>query len=587
MRDVIVIGTGAGGPATAKELAARGLDVLMLEAGPKFDKPPEQWSRLEDDANNQVNGYLRIGPGDRDRGGYARENVQYGYVQTVMAVGGTTTHYFGNAPRAYPGVFKGYSGKDRNNYDTKHLFPFDYCTLIPYYEWAEATLPVQAAAMGTKEEIWFRGARGLGLPLQKTKDVLGPAHRPQPNAILQPRGNAGKTNDPDKLLYPEARGCTFCGHCYQGCFEPRGAPRNLAAKRSTDNSYVPMALTADLWMKGGKAASLIADAYVTKIHLDGDGAARAVDWRNTYTGETHTEEAKVIVLAGGCVENPRLWLNSGLPNPNDWVGRGATDHQNDIIIGLFPFYTGHSKGPGAAVRAEFPGYGGMEAFAAGPALQAAIATFSDAGVHGAYNNDTPFSSAGADTFGRLVGNDLRKFMEHGVDRMLNVFILADDDVEPQNRVNVSQQLPPDENGPVPRYENHQRNRSARTKRNREYMARKAVQLLRKAGATHVHRPAMPPIYVQTTMRMGESKDDSVVDANQESWFVPRLFVTDVSSIPNSLGGPNPTLTVQALAAKSAEAIFTKYFDGEPWVHREAPVVSTDRRISKGLAKRGY
>jgi choline dehydrogenase-like flavoprotein len=98
---------------------------------------------------------------------------------------------------------------------------------------------------------------------------------------------------------------------------------------------------------------------------------------------------------------------------------------------------------------------------------------------------------------------------------------------------------------------------------------------------------MPPIYVQSTMRMGHDKADSVVDANQESWFVPRLFVTDVSSIPNSLGGPNPTLTTQALATKAAEAIFVKYFDGDPWVKREAPVVSTDRRVSKGLAARGY
>ena len=33
MRDVIVIGAGGGGAVAAKELAARGLDVLVLEAG--------------------------------------------------------------------------------------------------------------------------------------------------------------------------------------------------------------------------------------------------------------------------------------------------------------------------------------------------------------------------------------------------------------------------------------------------------------------------------------------------------------------------------------------------------------------------
>ena len=34
MRDVIIIGAGGGGAVVAKELAQRGLDVLLLEAGP-------------------------------------------------------------------------------------------------------------------------------------------------------------------------------------------------------------------------------------------------------------------------------------------------------------------------------------------------------------------------------------------------------------------------------------------------------------------------------------------------------------------------------------------------------------------------
>src|SRR5439155_24871893 len=101
----------------------------------------------------------------------------------------------------------------------------------------------------------------------------------------------------------------------------------LAAKRSTDNSYVPMALTADRWHKGGKAATLIADAFVTKIDTAQEGdatVARGVTWRDVNTGEQKSEEGKVVVMSAGCTENPRLWLNSGLPNPNDWVGRGYT-----------------------------------------------------------------------------------------------------------------------------------------------------------------------------------------------------------------------------------------------------------------------
>ena len=53
---------------------------------------------------------------------------------------------------------------------------------------------------GTKEQVFFRGAEGIGLPVQTTKDTTRAAFRPQENAILQPGGNAGKTTDPAALL---------------------------------------------------------------------------------------------------------------------------------------------------------------------------------------------------------------------------------------------------------------------------------------------------------------------------------------------------------------------------------------------------
>src|SRR5207302_4367245 len=88
--------------------------------------------------------------------------------------------------------------------------------------------------------------------------------------------------------------------------------------------------------------------------------ATGVTWRDNVGGATHTEDAKVVVMCGGCVENPRLWLNSKLPNPNSWVGRGFTDHYFDWIIGLMPHDIGSSKGPGSGARCDFPGYGGLE-----------------------------------------------------------------------------------------------------------------------------------------------------------------------------------------------------------------------------------
>ena len=590
MRDVIIIGAGGGGPVVAKELAARGLDVLVLEAGPNFTDPEKEWTRWENDANNVLSGYFRFGPADRSKPAWLRETPQNSLIWQLAGVGGTTLHYYGNNPRAAQGAFAGYDGADKSNYDIDHVFPFSYRELIPYYEWCEHTLPVQTAAMGTKEEIWLRGAEKMGLAFQTSKDTIGPSYRPQENAILQPQGTAAKTTDPDQLVYPRAKGCTMCGYCFQGCFEPRQAPRNLKAKRSTDNSYVPMALTADKWSPGGKAITLVPDAFVTRIHTTEQGgglAANAVTWRVGATGERVTEEAKVIVMAGGCTEDPRLWFNSDLPNPNGWVGRGYTDHFFDWLIGVMPFDTGSYKGPGSSARADFPGYGGLENVGLPPALQAFSMTFSDAGIRGGYKNDLGRTGAWDGDSGRLVGAELKDMLNVG--RVLNTLVITDDDVEAQNRVTLSSVFPADEHGPVPKVIFKQRQRSQRTLRNREFLANKAAELLRAAGATNVVRLDWPPLilHVQSTMRMGLSEEDSVLDGNAESRAVKRLFVADNAALANGIGGPNPTLTMQAVATRTAEKIFQIYFDGDPWVTREAPLSSIDDRVTAAVLGQEY
>jgi choline dehydrogenase-like flavoprotein len=581
MRDVIVVGAGGGGAVVAKELAQRGLDVLLLEAGPRWAHTERQWSHYERKANNPASGYFRFGPSDLKKGPWRRDLPQYSYLWQTGGVGGSTVHYFGNCPRPPRGVFAG----GTSDYDA-HRFPFAYEELLPYFEWVEHTLPVQTAPMGTKEEVFLRGATRMGLPVQSGKDIAGDACRPQPNAILQPAGTAGKKKNPK---YPAAKGCTFCGHCLEGCLEPKGAPRNLRAKRSTDTSYVPMALTADKWGKG-RPVELVADAFVLRVELLPVAGLRplagGVTWRSTKTGQETTEEARVVVLAGGCVETPRLWLRSGLPNPNDLVGRGLTDHYPDFVIGRFSSYTGSTRGPGSNARADFPGYGSLEVTTLPPGLQAYGLAFSASGIAGFYDNGRG-AKAGADVTGRLVGTRLKRFIQD-VDKLINVLVLTDDDVEAQNRVTLSTSSPADENGAIPRVEVPYRVRSARTTRNREFLAAKAVQLLRAAGAKEIARMDLAPVlfHLQSTMRMGTDLTDSVIDPNGESWSVGRLYVADNSALANGVGGVNPTLTTQALATRTAEKIFTKYFAGEPWVGKESPVSSIDAAVTRAVKAAG-
>lgn len=583
-RDVIVVGAGGGGPVVAKELAARGLDVLLLEAGARYADPRDSWTHFENDANNPITGFLRFGPSARDDPAWIREEPQNSFLLQAAGVGGTTLHYYGNSPRAYRGLFTGYDGPDKAQYDTEHAFPFRYEELIPYYEWVEATLPVQTAAMGVKETVFLGGAEHLGIPVQTAKDTTGWSYRPQENAILQPGGTAGRTGDPARLRYPEATGCTFCGYCLQGCMEPAGAPRNQAAKRSTDNSYVPMALTAPAWSPHGRAVTLLPDSYAVKVHTarrDGELTATGVTWRNVLTGERHREDASVVVLAGGTTETPRLWLNSGLPDPNGWVGRGYTDHFLDGVTGLFDSDTGNSRGPSSAARCDFPGYGALENIGLTPGMQAFTMALSDSGIRGQYRNGRGLTGPWDGRTGRVIGPELKEVLAHGVDRLLNVLVLTGDDVEPDNRVTLSA-FPPDEQGRIPKVAFRSRRRTRRTLAAREFLTRRATELLRRAGATRVYRFDWAPLllHVHSSMRMGVSADDSVLDADAQARWVRRLYIADNSALANSLGGPNPTLTTQALATRTAEKIYTRHFGGDPWVTREAPVPSTDSRISE-------
>lgn len=255
------------------------------------------------------------------------------------------------------------------------------------------------------------------------------------------------------------------------------------------------------------------------------------------------------------------------------------------VIGLLPDDIGSARGAGSAARIDVPGRGSIEQGVSSPMAMAGISASSDSGIAGHYDNGAPVDAHGADVVGRRVGNDLKRIMAD-VNRLFAVFVLTDDDVEAHNRVRLSDQ--PDEHGPVARVEVPLRRRSRRTNENRETLVRLAVQLARKAGATHVWRPNNPPFlaHIHSTMRMGDHERNSVLDANAAARAVRALYVADNSGLANALGGPNPTLTTQALATRTAEHIVRTHFGGDGWVGNEAPVSSIDRTVTRAVVQRG-
>jgi hypothetical protein len=224
----------------------------------------------------------------------------------------------------------------------------------------------------------------------------------------------------------------------------------------------------------------------------------------------------------------------------------------------------------------------MENVGLPPASEAISLALSDSGIRGAYTNGAGPTGAWDGPAGRPLGRELKE-VQGDVNRQLNVLILTDDDVEAQNRVDLSV-LPPDEHGRVARVRMAKRRRSARTRANREFLAGKAAEALRAAGATKVVRIDMAPLmlHVQSSLRMGTSAVDSVLDADAQARWVKGLYVADNAALANACGGANPTLTTQALATRTAERIFATHFGGDPWVASESPVVSTDPRVTAAL-----
>ena len=530
--DVIVVGAGGGGPVAAKELAERGIQVLMLEAGPWSDVD-RVYTLLEDDMGGIVHGRLRWGPEDRSRGPWTRRRVGVGFVLQASGVGGTTQHYNGICPRVY-----------RTAVDER--WPFPYEELLPYYERVEEFLPVrQVDDLATKDALFAAGCEKIGLVKSESVDVDGEhVWRPCRNAILpiaemQPGGS---------LRYPEVDGCTMCGHCLQGCPHPVGAPVERKAKRATNVSYVPVAVATG-------RCEIVPNAFATSVLFENGSdraRARGVRWRDTVTGETHEAEADVVVLACGSIENPRLWMNSGLPNSNDAVGRGLTVHFQDFVTGFFDREVNPDVGQVTMARADFPGYGAMWSQGWGPQSFAAAIAGVGLGFWEDPTGDEPW-----DFSGRAWGEDaVRKLREYH--RTLSIAICTDDEADPANRVTLAEDWPADEHGAVPKVAYHP---TPVTRERHVWLCRKAAEILRAAGAQEIHRMNLEPVlltHILGTMKMRSDPATSVVAPSGEAHEVERLFVAD-SSVHPSDGGVNPTLTAQALATRTADQIAQLYF----------------------------
>jgi choline dehydrogenase-like flavoprotein len=283
--DVVVIGSGAGGGVVASELAQRGRDVLLLEAGPHLTAA--DFVRWEAKAAHDFWWPLRLAP---LAGGEALAFLG------GRCVGGTTTINTKVALRAHERDVAKWHAATRLTSDG--TTPFAARDLDPYYDRVEAVLGVR------ERRDW-----------QKSVHTVEPGFR-----------SLGAELEPVRS-YTDAN-CMSCGSCLQGC--------STNAGKSTMNTYIHDACAAGLLELRAHATVervVIEDAAdgmrATGVeYVDGDGARVPVD-------------ARVVVVAGGALNTPQLLVRSGLSGSGHAspstaaIGRHLGVHPVRLVYGLF------------------------------------------------------------------------------------------------------------------------------------------------------------------------------------------------------------------------------------------------------------
>lgn len=269
---VVIIGTGAGGPAAAYELARAGVDVIMVEEGSWF--PPEFYRDLK-----PVDAFKYL---YRDFGMTAALGRRLTKDPTIpfplgKCVGGTTTVNSGTCFRTPEKLIDLWNRELGLGIDLAALnATFDEVEQIVHAQ------PVPDEALGQNSRIFGRGSHKLGWGGQP--------------------------------LVRNADGCRGSGRCVFGC------PSN--AKRGTHLSYVPLAL-----MHG---ARLYSDLRVERI-IQKHGQITAVEGvildrdKNRPKGQARIA-ADVVIVAAGAIGTPTLLQRNNIARGNPWLGENLRLH---------------------------------------------------------------------------------------------------------------------------------------------------------------------------------------------------------------------------------------------------------------------
>ncbi|NOY89686.1 MAG: GMC family oxidoreductase [Deltaproteobacteria bacterium] len=250
--DVVIVGSGPAGSTVARELAASGVDVLVLEAGPLVtpDRYPRSALRSMSTQYRDWGASVVLG------------RAPMPYVQGRMVGGGSPINgaICWRLPRD---VWAEWVDADPSLADA---LPFDELESITgELERRLGVSPTDAAIAGRKNELMAQGANALGLE-----------HRPIRRNVV---------------------GCEGLGRCLEGC--PAGR------KRSVDRT-----LLEDAQADGARLMSQV-EVQRVRVTRRGDRAT-GVEARAASGARVLVEARDAVVVAASAVQSPVLLLKSGL-----------------------------------------------------------------------------------------------------------------------------------------------------------------------------------------------------------------------------------------------------------------------------------
>lgn len=544
--DAIVIGAGAGGAAAAWGLTQKGLQVLILEAGPWFDpdkdygldKPDWESRRFPVKPGSQgryrYGEMQRLDPAWSDLRSWHHEighmvqtdqrAVRGGYAH-VRGVGGSTLHYVGEAHRMHPDAMK-----LRSKHGVGADWPFDYAALEPYYAQAERLIGVS----GSDDDAGERW-RSEPYPLPPHAMSLATRTLMQAGASLKqywtpnPRATLSRA-------YDGRPPCNYCGGCTRGC------PRR--DKGSVDQTFIRHALASGRCEVRAQCTVLRIKHGSRKV-IEG---VRYVDAK----GRFHDVAARVVVLAAGAIETPRLLLANrsklapqGIGNEHGQVGRHFMETLHWTSMALHPEPQASFAGlPAEAVCWDWSRPDAIPGGVIGGAR------FYTAALDMDLQGPVSYATRMIEGWGKAHKQQLRALMGHA----LAVGAIGESLPHPRAFVDLDPSARDEHGMPLARIHSWVDDMACRRL---QFMAKTCRAVLEAAGCGPLRQEigsydTFASTHVFGTCKSGVSPKDSVTNDQSQVHAWDNLLICDGSTLPSTGGGEAPSLTIQAMALRAIE-----------------------------------